>query len=133
MDRHSVGSSSLCLMAVLVGALLGCSAEDMTSDRANVVQDVAELRSGRACASSADCRQGYCTTEDGVCNPAPGCKRGTPCPAVCYGTCEKCDYSDPNRSYVSMSPAECSVIRFICAEGYEAFFNACGCGCVQVQ
>jgi hypothetical protein len=43
---------------------------------------------GTPCTSSADCAKGaVCTTEDGVCNPAPSCGPGRVCPAVCYGTC----------------------------------------------
>jgi hypothetical protein len=40
------------------------------------------------CASSDACKPTeVCTTEDGVCNPPPGCRPGMICPAVCYGTC----------------------------------------------
>jgi len=40
------------------------------------------------CASSQECTAGeVCTTEDGVCNPPPGCHPGAVCPAVCYGNC----------------------------------------------
>ncbi len=40
------------------------------------------------CSSSAACQRGeVCTTEDGVCNPPPGCRPGDVCPALCYGTC----------------------------------------------
>lgn len=40
------------------------------------------------CMSTAQCGTGeVCTTEDGVCNPPPGCGPGVACPAVCYGTC----------------------------------------------
>lgn len=46
-------------------------------------------RAGKPCASTESCdQQQVCTTEDGVCNPPPGC--GGPnvaCPAVCYGEC----------------------------------------------
>lgn len=43
---------------------------------------------GAPCMSTAQCGAGeVCTTEDGVCNPPPGCTPGMICPAVCYGTC----------------------------------------------
>src|SRR5262245_19289889 len=29
----------------------------------------------------------------------------------------KCDYSDPNLSYISQSPEQCATIRFACQEG----------------
>lgn len=39
------------------------------------------------CLNSAGCASGeICTTEDGVCNPPPGCTPGN-CAAVCTGTC----------------------------------------------
>lgn len=36
---------------------------------------------------------------------------------------------DPDRSYVSHSPATCAAIRFICEADKSPFFDDCGCGC----
>ncbi|HET9956826.1 MAG TPA: hypothetical protein VFQ61_20160 [Polyangiaceae bacterium] len=50
------------------------------------------------CRSSVECpRLTHCSTEDGVCNRPPGCKPGSICPAVCYGTCvpEKIELPPP--------------------------------------
>ncbi|QRN94714.1 hypothetical protein JRI60_37195 [Archangium violaceum] len=81
---------------------------------------------------------------------------GTPCPknqlcvddpsddcdpdkggADCIGICVKkseckspvCDYKNPLKQYVSKSPERCATIRFICAPGFQPFFDDCGCGC----
>jgi len=68
--------------AVACGQSGGPPADDVTTAEAM------SLRRG-VCLSSADCPSDqHCTTEDGVCNPPPGCKPGRPCPAICYGTCE---------------------------------------------
>jgi hypothetical protein len=45
---------------------------------------------GPMCGTSSDCpAPEMCTTEDGVCNPPPGCQPGQfrPCLGSCYGTC----------------------------------------------
>jgi hypothetical protein len=40
-----------------------------------------------ACASVSECQYGeYCTVDDGVCDPAPGCT-GASCEERCFGTC----------------------------------------------
>lgn len=36
-----------------------------------------------------------------------------------------------NRNYVSLSPAECTLIFYGCAPPTKMFSNACGCGCEQ--
>lgn len=33
------------------------------------------------------------------------------------------------RRYIAYSVEECAVIRFVCNDGEEAFFDATGCGC----
>jgi hypothetical protein len=47
---------------------------------------------GKPCRTTAECpNTGFfiCTTEDGVCNPPPGCNPEREiCPAICFGTCE---------------------------------------------
>ena len=39
-----------------------------------------------------------------------------------------CD--DPARTYVSRDPAQCQLVRFSCESG-QAFFDDCGCGCIN--
>lgn len=43
----------------------------------------------RACFASDDCDAGqHCSTEDGVCDPPPGCREpGRLCPTICTGLC----------------------------------------------
>ena len=44
----------------------------------------------QGCFATADCPTGYtCTTEQGACDPPPGCdpSTGMACPAVCFGQC----------------------------------------------
>jgi len=43
-----------------------------------------------------------------------------------------CDPDDEwYRNYVSVDPAECALIDYVCAENTTAFTNECGCGCEQ--
>lgn len=37
---------------------------------------------------------------------------------------------DPRKRYIARDPEACAAIRFFCAEGEEAFFDRCGCGCM---
>ncbi|WP_224250032.1 hypothetical protein [Hyalangium gracile] len=64
------------------------------------------------------------------CDPNAG---GRDCGGICAdpdsGKKPKCDYNDPQLSYVSRNPDECPAILFRCPEGATAFFNDCGCGC----
>ncbi|HEX2254695.1 MAG TPA: hypothetical protein VHQ65_15620 [Thermoanaerobaculia bacterium] len=32
--------------------------------------------------------------------------------------------------YVSRDVNQCAAITFVCNDGYEMFFNECGCGCI---
>jgi hypothetical protein len=74
------------------------------------------------------CPEGYACVDDPTdsCDPANG--------ADCGGVCRKepparCDADDPRLRYVSRDPEQCAAIRFFCEEGYQPFFNDCGCGC----
>lgn len=40
----------------------------------------------------------------------------------------KCDI-EPGAYYVVEDAEQCAATRFLCPEGYGAFFNECGCGC----
>jgi hypothetical protein len=70
----------------------GCSRHDNCSmvytDGSKFEQCIPE--GGGSCTSSADCGPGsHCTTDDGDCQPPPGCDptTGMDCPAVCTGVC----------------------------------------------
>lgn len=45
----------------------------------------------------------------------------------------QCNYGDPNLEYVSKDPNQCAAVTFICEDGYEGFFNECGCGCQPIM
>jgi hypothetical protein len=85
------------------------------------------------CASSQSCPSGLvCSTEQGVCDAAPGCQRSgnsdalIACPAVCYGTC------------VPPKPAGEACGKVTCAAGEVCCNASCGIctppngGCVQL-
>ena len=79
------------------------------------------------------CPEGLLCVDDpnDSCDPRQG---GADCGGVCVDPDEKkpkCDYKDPNYSYVSRDPNECPAILFTCPEGSTAFFNDCGCGCLN--
>lgn len=78
-------SKTRCLAACL-GALLsvaGCGDED------DGVQSSIERLSPATgvCVTSDTCPYGYCSTEDGECNAAPGCTVSGACPPGCFGVC----------------------------------------------
>lgn len=76
-------------------------------------------------------------------NPSDGCDPalgGMDCGGVCVSERRQepkpnpsaCRRHDANKSYVSRSPDQCAAIDFLCAEGTQAFFDKCGCGCEKV-
>jgi hypothetical protein len=82
------------------------------------------------CASSAECAAGeVCTTEDGVCNPPPGCLPGTVCPAVCYGSCRpRVGVGDICRSPEGEEVASCGAGLKCC---YPCGIAGCAWTCAQ--
>lgn len=76
------------------------------------------------------CPTGYVCVDDPTdnCDPKNG---GADCGGYCrrQGKPSKCNYGDPNKSWVSKDATQCMVIKFMCAEGQTPFFNECGCGC----
>jgi hypothetical protein len=42
-----------------------------------------------------------------------------------------CNYSDPSKTYVGKSAADCARIKFACPDTSTYFADACGCGCVS--
>lgn len=115
---------------------------------------------GTGCASTAEARSTLEAPPPSGEKPGPPCGgiAGLPCPegstcvddprddcdptrsgADCIGMCVRgeakraeCSYDDPALKYVSKSPEQCAAIRFFCEEGYQPFFNDCGCGCEPV-
>lgn len=77
------------------------------------------------------CPEGYACVDDPSddCDPSSG---GADCGGICKkqrGKPSKCNYGDPDRSWVSKDPNQCAAILFLCAEGTQPFFDECGCGC----
>ncbi len=75
------------------------------------------------------CAEGYSCIDD----PNDGCdpnQGGADCGGICMKeNPEACTGREPGLKYVSRDPAQCAAIRFTCKQGYEPFFNECGCGC----
>lgn len=77
------------IAVALAAALGGCQTAPEATEPSAEETVGAELIWPRPCASSNQCPRGnYCTVDDGVCNPPPGCGPGQSCPTVCYGTCQ---------------------------------------------
>ena len=87
--RVSLGNArKLIVGAAVVFGFIGCEFVNKSAVDESPPSEAAGLRRG-VCRSSADCPASQqCTTEEGVCNPPPGCQGAKVCPAVCYGTCE---------------------------------------------
>jgi hypothetical protein len=102
--RRDITLRAVGLLAVLGLALAGCGPVDAEPTREDTPRtSTAALRNeeqGRACASRLDCPPNgkfFCTTETGTCNPPPGCDPlREPCPAICFGTCEKGEACNEN-------------------------------------
>jgi hypothetical protein len=106
----------------------------------------AQESEGQSCGgfTQVACPEGYSCADDPSddCDPAAG-------GAQCSGTCtagsggaassdgskgkSHCNYGDPNLQYVSKDPNQCAAVTFICEDGFEGFFNDCGCGCRPIM
>lgn len=72
------------------------------------------------------------TTEPIACTmDAKICADGT---AVGRNANNNCEFQEcpEDTTYVSTDPKECEVIRFMCVEGKQPFFNESGCGCEPI-
>lgn len=104
-------------LLALAGGATGC---DFIDDIIDDIHDQDPGPAPKACASTADCAAGsFCTVDEGVCNPPPGCKRGEVCPAVCYGTCKARPVPPPAQCRVD---ADCRAFSFMCT----------GCDCLAL-
>ncbi|MEZ4252598.1 MAG: hypothetical protein R3B99_30680 [Polyangiales bacterium] len=118
------------VLALFVG--VGCATDSLGP----VGSSVLEVRQSTACGGFAGllCPDGYACVDDprDDCDPDRG---GADCMGICKrqggnnggNECRGRDHAD--RNYVSRDTAQCAAIRFLCAEGYQPFFDACGCGC----
>lgn len=113
-------SAGLCLVVGLFFAV-GCTAE--------VGVSTGELRTFCGGIAGIPCPGGYLCVDDprDGCDPALG---GADCGGVCRRNHGGGRCGSPDRQYVSRDPAECTVIRFVCAIGTEYFADRCGCGCL---
>lgn len=97
------------------------------------------------CAAAAIAHEGECKQPAGVCTyegktykagesfpSSDGCNTCS-CTADGLVACTLracvCDYSDPQRKWVSRSAEQCKLVKFACEVGQRPFFNSCGCGC----
>jgi hypothetical protein len=89
-----------------------------------------------ACASSESCPSGQiCTTEQGACDAAPGCRNMTSsgtliaCPAVCYGVCQPKDLVPPPKGE-ACGKNTCAVGE-VCCNASCGICTAPGGGCTK--
>jgi hypothetical protein len=126
-------------LGVLIAGAAGQWACTETAEAAQVSQateadKASRPREGQLCGGFAalSCPEGLSCVDDpqDSCDPNEG---GRDCSGICVDPSKqkppKCDYKDPNLSYVSRDPNQCPAIMFKCPEGSTAFFNECGCGC----
>lgn len=110
--------------------LLGvCSLAALSGCVADVESSTDPLRQRCGGFAGTACPDGYACVDDprDSCDPNAG---GADCGGICRRERRtRCDYNDPTKSYVSRDADQCATIRFICAEGQQAFFDDCGCGC----
>jgi hypothetical protein len=100
-------------------------------DVASVQQEAHQFCGGIA---GFPCPDGYICVDDphDGCDPEAG---GADCGGMCQKARkpkkDKCDHAA--NEYLFNDPNECAVVHFLCIEGYEPFFDDCGCGCTPVQ
>jgi hypothetical protein len=81
--KYRVSSAAAYLALSL--CCIGCAGDDGEDDLETRTE---RLRpASNSCVTSDTCPYGHCTTEDGVCDPTPGCSPAAYCTAACYGTC----------------------------------------------
>lgn len=108
---------------VCAGVLAGC-ASDVGSGTEELRQTCGGF-AGIACPSGFECVD---DPHDG-CDPDLG---GADCGGICRHVRRGGQCNGPDKHYVSRDPSECAAIRYLCADGQEAFSDACGCGCQDV-
>lgn len=129
----------LLVVGVLVAGAAGQLACTETAEAAQTSLTTGPDRSGKPregqfCGGFAavQCPEGLVCVDDpsDTCDPDAG---GADCGGICIDPNKqkkpKCDYNDPEMTYVSRDINECPALFFKCPEGSTAFFNGCGCGC----
>lgn len=113
--------------------LFGTACVSKASAQEAPLGEAEEQKSGAFCGGIAaiQCPEGYACVDDpkDSCDPTT---TGADCGGICVKDQDKptrCDPNDPTRRYVSSDPEQCAAIRFFCDEGYQPFFDDCGCGC----
>ena len=146
MSQLRLSFSALVISGMFLTVACGPQSED-TSTQSNATTEQQETTdakpgTGQFCGGFAgiQCPSGLVCVDDpnDSCDPNAG---GADCAGICVkGTQaqdladkKKCDYNDPNLTYVSRDPAQCAAIFFFCPEGQSPFFNDCGCGCAITQ
>jgi hypothetical protein len=127
------------VLGALVAGAVGQWACTEAAEAAEAVQtsETEEARrpqEGLLCGGFAaiSCPEGLICEDDphDSCDPDEG---GRDCSGLCVDPGKqkppKCNYKDPNLTYVSRDPNQCPAIMFKCPEGSTAFFSECGCGC----
>ncbi|MFO0724237.1 MAG: hypothetical protein U1E65_10670 [Myxococcota bacterium] len=111
-------SLALCLLL----ATFACKSSEPAATPApqNPPQAAADGKS--SCTSTSDCKKAErCTTDDGVCDPPPGCSPEFPCLQVCTGSCVE----KPTAAKVAAkctADADCKAVASYCH----------GCACLAL-
>ena len=123
--------------ALLAGMALGGLACGPTVEANETATQEQEARggSGQFCGGIAAirCPEGYTCVDDpnDDCDPNQG---GADCAGICVkDKGNQCTGREPGLKYISRDPNQCATIRFFCEQGYQPFFNDCGCGCEPIR
>jgi hypothetical protein len=125
----------MCCSVLVVGASLFGMACGPTIEAEEQSQPQEQQARGDFCGGIAGfpCDEGLTCVDDPKddCDPEQG---GADCGGICIKEKKKpaCD-KEPGQKYISRDPTECTLINFICVEGYTPFFNECGCGCQKTK
>lgn len=127
MSKFALLAASLLILGTTAVACAPGSPDEPGDESAGESEAGASLSCGGF--AGIQCPAGKVCVDDPTdsCDPDNG---GADCGGVCRGGKPvKNSCKSPNRTYVGTSTEQCSLIRFVCAEGTEYFADACGCGC----
>jgi hypothetical protein len=131
LNKLVVASSLLFLLGIGISACGTSGDVGEDEDTASAQQAAQQFCGGFG---GFPCPDGFVCVDDPSddCDPDEG---GADCGGVCRKARkpnkDKCDHAA--NEYLLNDPAECALVHFICIEGYEPFFDDCGCGCTPVQ